>query len=108
MKKKNFKHTKSPIQRKSQQEEAPPILKREDRSEKEDTFKSDVEKFAADAPPRAHPKLDPNAVKFAGPSDLDNSQYWSILKKTFVFGQIYLSTFASQYATFSMAYKYLL
>jgi DHA1 family multidrug resistance protein-like MFS transporter len=99
-------------QQRSSEEESPETdptdLEKEDGSEKEDASEKDVENLAADAPARAQPKSDPNAVEFTGPSDLDNPQNWSTLKKTFVFSQICLLTFASQYATISVAYKCLL
>jgi hypothetical protein len=56
----------------------------------------DVELHAADEASRAQPKSDRTAVEFTGPNDLDNPQNWSTAKKTFVFVQICLLTFASQ------------
>jgi DHA1 family multidrug resistance protein-like MFS transporter len=56
----------------------------------------EVEVHAADET-HAHAKGDPNAVEWSGPNDLDNPQNWSTLKKSFVFAQICLLTFASKY-----------
>jgi DHA1 family multidrug resistance protein-like MFS transporter len=56
----------------------------------------DVEVHAADEASHTQAKGDPNAVEWSGPNDLDNPQNWSTLKKTFVFAQICLLTFASK------------
>jgi hypothetical protein len=48
-------------------------------------------------PAGQHP-ADPNIVQWGGPTDEDNPQNWSTLKKVFVFGQICLLTFASECA----------
>jgi DHA1 family multidrug resistance protein-like MFS transporter len=42
---------------------------------------------------------DPNIVGWAGPTDEDNPQNWSTAKKSFVFGQICLLTFSSEFTT---------
>jgi hypothetical protein len=66
-----------------------------DSSEKA-TSDKDVERNAADKPSHPQPKPEPSAVEWSGPTDADNPQNWSTVKKTFVFAQICLLTFASQ------------
>jgi DHA1 family multidrug resistance protein-like MFS transporter len=56
----------------------------------------DVEVHAANEASHAQAMGDPNAVEWSGPNDPDNPQNWSTLKKTFVFAQICLLTFASK------------
>jgi hypothetical protein len=74
-------------------------IEKDDESEKDSSERGtpdkDIEHNAGDESSKAQPKSDPNAVDWTGPSDLDNPQNWSTLKKTFVFGQICLLTFAS-------------
>ncbi|KAF2100885.1 putative MFS transporter [Rhizodiscina lignyota] len=53
----------------------------------------DVPEPQADRDPKA-PKPDPNTVGWAGETDRDNPQNWSTVKKTLVFSQICLLTFA--------------
>jgi DHA1 family multidrug resistance protein-like MFS transporter len=78
-------------------------LEKDDASEKDssdkETSDKDIERNAAKEPSNAQPKSDPNAVEWSGPTDLDNPQNWSTLKKSFVFGQICLLTFASTFTS---------
>jgi DHA1 family multidrug resistance protein-like MFS transporter len=74
-------------------------IEKDDASEKDSSERAasdkDIERNAADEPANAQPKGNAGAVDWSGPTDLDNPQNWSTLKKTFVFGQICLLTFAS-------------
>ena len=78
-------------------------LERDEGSDQDSSLKAtsekDIERNAADepsTPPHTQAKADPNAIEWSSPTDRDNPQNWSTLRKTFVFGQICLLTFASE------------
>lgn len=76
----------------------PSDVEKDDPSEKDsegrETPEADVENAATAEPAPAKPKFDPNDVHWIGDHDRDNPQNWSTVRKTFVFAQICLLTFA--------------
>jgi len=61
------------------------------------SLNEDIEKDTAREPQQPSAKPDPNIVDWFGPGDEENPQNWSTTKKIFVFGQICLLTFSSQF-----------
>jgi DHA1 family multidrug resistance protein-like MFS transporter len=79
-----------------------------DKDTSEQSSEKDLERNAADqpsSPPHVEPKSDTGAVVWSGPTDADNPQNWSTMKKTFVFAQICLLTFASQSAPSTKGFR---